>query len=37
VNTTAGFLILVIGTVVVIFAGIVAITANQSKAKATAA
>ena len=37
VNPTAGFLILVIGTVVVIFSGIVAITANQSKAKAAAA
>ena len=36
VNPTAGFLILVIGTVVVIFSGIVAITANQAKAKATA-
>ncbi len=35
VNTTAGFLILVIGTVVVIFSGIVAITANQAKAKAS--
>ena len=37
VNTTAGFLILVIGTVVVIFSGIVAITANQSKDKTAAA